>query len=480
MGDSGGASAQCGSALNVTQVLLDTGVCPSAGPSAWDVAQEAAMYSTTPTTTPTASSVSSPPTQTSASPVNAHIYSGSLALGPTSSSGGITALAWAVPTAASSFDWTYEPVTAASANGFIVNADSGLCLAYDAVDGNYRVFETQCGDTGASGYIETTWQLSAVSGGVQLSQSDISGCLSTPTGAGPATMGTCSNATVVGFGVSVTSGPVTSSGAPIIAAAAHTIIGQGSWLCLSAGSPTPGTSVTTLTTHNCSSASAAPGEQWTYVPQSQQLWVYGQPNTALGAQEPQALCVSVPITSSASSSGGLTSPVTYSSVPLAATCVPGASNEQWQVNGNGTVKNPASGQCLNVDGSSTSAGAAVIMWACNNDNNEQWAVQTGFVAGSGIYAGFGSGRGLVDHAGTLALSDGPSDAWVWQSIATNSGKNRGLLYDRTTGQCYGKVPNGWGFAGCDQNSGQSAVHPQHDLERELPQRLQWIGTVHHR
>ena len=105
MGDSGGASSECGSALNVTQVLLATGVCPSAGPTAWDIAQEAVMYPQSAATASSGSSsgatsdpsASSAPGQSSAYPLNAHIYSGSLALGPTTSPSGAGALAWSTP-----------------------------------------------------------------------------------------------------------------------------------------------------------------------------------------------------------------------------------------------------------------------------------------------------------------------------------------------------------------------------------------------
>jgi dienelactone hydrolase len=50
----------------------------------------------------------------------------------------------------------------------------------------------------------------------------------------------------------------------------------------------------------------------------------------------------------------------------------GQSNQQWQVNANGTVTGVQSGLCLDVSGNSTANGAPVQLWTCNGQSNQQW------------------------------------------------------------------------------------------------------------
>ncbi len=50
----------------------------------------------------------------------------------------------------------------------------------------------------------------------------------------------------------------------------------------------------------------------------------------------------------------------------------GQSNQQWNVNSNGTITGAASGLCLDVTGASAANGALVELWSCNGGSNQQW------------------------------------------------------------------------------------------------------------
>ena len=50
----------------------------------------------------------------------------------------------------------------------------------------------------------------------------------------------------------------------------------------------------------------------------------------------------------------------------------GGTNQQWNINSNGTITGVQSGLCLDVTGASTADGAAVELWTCNGGSNQQW------------------------------------------------------------------------------------------------------------
>jgi hypothetical protein len=52
----------------------------------------------------------------------------------------------------------------------------------------------------------------------------------------------------------------------------------------------------------------------------------------------------------------------------------GQPNQQWNVNGNGTITGVHSGLCLDVSGASTANGALVQLWTCHGGSNQQWSV----------------------------------------------------------------------------------------------------------
>jgi hypothetical protein len=43
----------------------------------------------------------------------------------------------------------------------------------------------------------------------------------------------------------------------------------------------------------------------------------------------------------------------------------GGTNQQWNVNSNGTITGVQSGLCLDVSGASTTDGALIDLWTCN-------------------------------------------------------------------------------------------------------------------
>ena len=54
----------------------------------------------------------------------------------------------------------------------------------------------------------------------------------------------------------------------------------------------------------------------------------------------------------------------------------GQTNQQWNVNTNGTITGVQSGLCLDANGAATANGTKIILWACNGGANQQWASPT--------------------------------------------------------------------------------------------------------
>jgi endo-1,4-beta-xylanase len=51
----------------------------------------------------------------------------------------------------------------------------------------------------------------------------------------------------------------------------------------------------------------------------------------------------------------------------------GGTNQQWVINGNGTISSAQTGMCLDVNGGGTANGSAVIVWSCHGGANQRWA-----------------------------------------------------------------------------------------------------------
>ena len=50
----------------------------------------------------------------------------------------------------------------------------------------------------------------------------------------------------------------------------------------------------------------------------------------------------------------------------------GGTNQQWNLNANGTITGVQSGLCLDANGAGTANGTKLILWSCNGGTNQQW------------------------------------------------------------------------------------------------------------
>jgi hypothetical protein len=50
----------------------------------------------------------------------------------------------------------------------------------------------------------------------------------------------------------------------------------------------------------------------------------------------------------------------------------GQTNQQWNVNSNGTITGEQSGLCLDASAAGTANGTLLILWSCNGQNNQHW------------------------------------------------------------------------------------------------------------
>ena len=50
----------------------------------------------------------------------------------------------------------------------------------------------------------------------------------------------------------------------------------------------------------------------------------------------------------------------------------GQTNQQWNVNSNGTITGVQSGLCLDANAAGTANGTKIILWACHGGTNQQW------------------------------------------------------------------------------------------------------------
>ena len=50
----------------------------------------------------------------------------------------------------------------------------------------------------------------------------------------------------------------------------------------------------------------------------------------------------------------------------------GGTNQQWNLNSDGTIVGVQSGLCLDVTGGATANGTLVELWTCNGGANQKW------------------------------------------------------------------------------------------------------------
>ena len=54
----------------------------------------------------------------------------------------------------------------------------------------------------------------------------------------------------------------------------------------------------------------------------------------------------------------------------------GQTNQQWNLNSNGTITGAQSGLCLDANGGGTANGTKGILWSCNGGTNQQWSLRS--------------------------------------------------------------------------------------------------------
>jgi hypothetical protein len=54
----------------------------------------------------------------------------------------------------------------------------------------------------------------------------------------------------------------------------------------------------------------------------------------------------------------------------------GQTNQQWNVNANGTITGVQSGLCLDASGAATANGTKVQLWTCWGGANQQWTLRS--------------------------------------------------------------------------------------------------------
>jgi alpha-L-fucosidase len=47
-------------------------------------------------------------------------------------------------------------------------------------------------------------------------------------------------------------------------------------------------------------------------------------------------------------------------------------NQQWNVNSDGTITGVQSGKCLDAYGAGTANGTRIVLWTCNGGANQKW------------------------------------------------------------------------------------------------------------
>lgn len=53
----------------------------------------------------------------------------------------------------------------------------------------------------------------------------------------------------------------------------------------------------------------------------------------------------------------------------------GQTNQQWNVNGDGTITGVQSGLCLDANGAGTTNGTKIVLWSCNGQSNQRWSLR---------------------------------------------------------------------------------------------------------
>jgi lysophospholipase L1-like esterase len=115
----------------------------------------------------------------------------------------------------------------------------------------------------------------------------------------------------------------------------------------------------------------------------------------------------------------------------------GQANQQWTVQSNGTLLNPASGRCLDDPGGSTTDGTQLEIYDCNTGSNQQWQAPAQGPITSGL-----SGKCMDDKAGSAASAT-HVDSYSCNNLASQQWNihSHQLKFD---GKCVSVVGGGTG------------------------------------
>jgi len=313
-------------------------------------------------------------------------------------------------------DWTYVKDKANDGWGWIVNPGSSLCL----VEHQKRVHMDYCGSDAGR------WAVSQRSGKTLLLNKSSRECLG---GDSQESVG----ARMVSCASTDAQLTVQPSGAArgkrsLPDGLGDEIIGAQSNKCITAtgGGLAPGTG---LSIRGCTGTQ---DQRWVAQPMNggHALVVY---QGGLPGQDPEEdspeLCVQ--------GSGG--------SVSLQPCAVVAA--ETWVLNADGTIRNLATGTCLNVSGGATGDGSPLILWGCATTDNMVWSIPDALRTSVFSLAPLSSSTGGV--LGTAPAPAGAANQRVqavltkkaladqarWAFFDVNGSNGGGLLKNQATGTC---------------------------------------------
>ena len=69
--------------------------------------------------------------------------------------------------------------------------------------------------------------------------------------------------------------------------------------------------------------------------------------------------------------------VTTPGTPIVLYDCNGGTNQQWNVNSDGTITGVQSGICLDVTGATNPNGSGLELWGCNGGANQKWTLGAG-------------------------------------------------------------------------------------------------------
>lgn len=323
-------------------------------------------------------------------------------------------------------DWTFVTDTTKDRWGWVVNSGSGMCLKSSTFVhpslNRYFAFSGLCsGD-------DARWAVRQLSGGrVQLLNKHTDRCLGMSGGVTNLLVAAVQSCSMGSSRLTIQKSTVTRTkrSLPDSVMSGSAIIGSGSQRCVTAtgGARTAGTG---LSLKGCAGAVE---QKWKFheVSGGYALGLYAAPQSNTLDEPSPEMC--------AAGSGGAVSLRSCEVSPA----------QTWTQNPDGTIRNRATGTCLNVSGEGTADGSPLILYSCAATSNMVWSVPEPISDGQDLsLASVSSGAVL----GTAAAPSGDADTRVravqTKNVAVASSRWRytevdatggGLLMNLATGTC---------------------------------------------